>query len=100
MFGRAARLLAAVLALAGPLLAVLVLSDAAPAQAQTNPPTPGKPVLTLRGWPHPYTPGVVVIQGPSIAEVTVLGNYELSWPKLNDWVIDYEFVAGELVTCH
>ena len=97
LLGRATRLLAAVLALAVPLLAVLVLalSDAAPAQAQANQPTPGKPVLTLRKWPHPYIPEIVVAGNPP--RVVVLGHYELSWPKIDagGLLLHYQFAAGK-----
>ena len=96
LLGRAARLLAAVLALAVPLLAVLVLNDAAPAQAQANQPTPGKPVLTLRKWPYHYTPEVVVIPGPPIAKVTVLGHYQLSWPHPDYPIYKFQFVVDKL----
>ena len=96
LLGRAARLLAAVLALALPLLAVLVLSDAAPAQAQTDPPPPNKPVLTLSPWwPSPYRARLVPIQGPVIVEITIVGPYEVSWPPLGGLAIDYQFVAEE-----
>ena len=74
---------------------VLVLSDAAPAQAQANQPTPGKPVLTLRKWPHPYIPEIVVAGNPP--RVVVLGHYELSWPKIDagGLLLHYQFAAGK-----
>ena len=80
LLGRAARLLAAVLALAVPLLAALVLSDAAPAQAQTSQPTPDKLVLELRRWPHrDHIAELVFIPGPHTAGLTVLAHYQLRW---------------------
>ena len=80
LLGRAARLLAAVLALAVPLLAVLVLNDAAPAQAQTSQPTPDKLVLEFRRWPHrDHIAELVFIPGPHTAGLTVLAHYQLRW---------------------
>ena len=60
-----------------------------------KPPAPSKPVLTLRKWPHPYTPEVVVAGNPP--RVVVLGHYELSWPKLNagGLLLHHQFAAGK-----
>ncbi len=82
-----------ILALAVPMLAVLVLSDATPAQAQTNPRPPSKPVLTLRPWPHPHEKKVIVSGG----QLIVLTHWELSWPKLDagGLLLHYQFAAGE-----
>ena len=97
LLGRAARLLAAVLALAVPLLAVLVLSDAAPAQAQTSQPTPDKLVLEFRRWPYrDYINALAFIPGPHIAELTVLGHYQLRWPAPDYPIYEFQFVVDTL----